>query len=80
MIVQAMVNLSASLGIEVLAEGAETPSEIKTLLSIGCEAIQGFGIAMPMPVAEVEEWILDNEFQSRVFEAQEDAVSRRSTA
>jgi len=57
MIVRAMVDLAKSLNIAVIAEGAETLGELETLLSIGCETVQGYGIAKPMPPKAMKDWL-----------------------
>jgi diguanylate cyclase (GGDEF)-like protein len=56
-IVGAVVRLATGLGIDIVAEGAETPSEVERLKELGCDRIQGFGIALPMPAKEASEWI-----------------------
>jgi PAS domain S-box-containing protein len=48
------VLLAHKLGMEVVAEGVETPGQLKYLLSIGCEKVQGYLISKPLPLAEVE--------------------------
>ncbi len=52
-IVQAMVSLAHALGMSVVAEGVETPSQRKTLQELGCDLMQGFLISRPMPGAHV---------------------------
>ena len=51
------VLLAHKLGLEVVAEGVETPAQLKYLLSIGCEKIQGYLIGKPMPAAGFEEYM-----------------------
>ena len=41
-IVQAVLSLGHTLGLEVVAEGVETPLQEKTLKALGCERAQGF--------------------------------------
>ena len=57
-IVRAILGLAASLGIETLAEGVETPQEKATLVEMGCPHLQGFGIARPMPFEKTTAWAL----------------------
>jgi diguanylate cyclase (GGDEF)-like protein/PAS domain S-box-containing protein len=54
------VLLAHKLGLEVVAEGVETPAQLKYLLSIGCEKIQGYLIGKPMPANELEKFIGNN--------------------
>jgi EAL domain-containing protein (putative c-di-GMP-specific phosphodiesterase class I) len=42
---------------EVIAEGVESKNHAKMLLSIGCDLAQGYGIARPMPAAEMPDWV-----------------------
>ncbi|MEW6163429.1 MAG: EAL domain-containing protein [Pseudomonadota bacterium] len=51
------VLLAHKLGLETVAEGVETPGQLKYLLSIGCERIQGFLISRPLPAPEVAAFI-----------------------
>lgn len=50
-IVQAIVQLATSLGLNVVAEGVETPEQWERLREIGCAAFQGFLFARPMPLS-----------------------------
>ncbi len=56
-ILKSIVGLAGELGIEVLAEGAETVAHTIKLLQVGCEVAQGYGIARPMPAAQVPHWL-----------------------
>ena len=56
-IVRALVDLARGLDIAVVAEGAETVSELETLREIGCSNVQGYGIAYPMDGELVTEWL-----------------------
>jgi diguanylate cyclase (GGDEF)-like protein len=54
------VLLAHKLGLDVVAEGVETEAQLKYLLSIGCEKIQGYLISKPLPADEVEQFIRNN--------------------
>jgi diguanylate cyclase (GGDEF)-like protein/PAS domain S-box-containing protein len=56
-IVQAVVAMGNSLSITVVAEGVETPEQARLLHGIGCDELQGFLIARPMPAEEVPAFI-----------------------
>ncbi|MEO0500442.1 MAG: EAL domain-containing protein [Pseudomonadota bacterium] len=56
-IVQTIVGLAHGLGYQVVAEGVERPAEQDLLAVIGCDAVQGFGIAKPMPKAAFRDWL-----------------------
>jgi len=56
-IVQAVISLGHSLGLNVLAEGIETEAQEEHLRSMWCDAGQGYHYAKPMPVAECTEYL-----------------------
>ena len=53
-IVRAIIALSKSLKLSVIAEGAENQQQVNFLLDEGCSEIQGFFFAKPMPANEIE--------------------------
>lgn len=56
-IVRAITELARGLGISIVAEGAETEEELSSLLSIGCDQVQGYSVAFPMPDSQAREWL-----------------------
>lgn len=56
-IVAATVDLGHRLGFAVVAEGVESQAEWDRLVSLGCDIVQGFHIARPMPVGDVLCWL-----------------------
>jgi EAL domain-containing protein (putative c-di-GMP-specific phosphodiesterase class I) len=42
------------LGLKVIAEGIETAEQLDHLKRLGCDQIQGYFIARPLPAAELE--------------------------
>ncbi|MEG2118457.1 MAG: EAL domain-containing protein [Clostridia bacterium] len=50
-----VVNMARSLGLDVIAEGVETKAQADFLLSIGCEAMQGYYFAKPIALSEFED-------------------------
>lgn len=52
-ILGSIIEMGHSLGIEVLAEGVETMEHAKILKNIGCDALQGYAFAKPMPPGEL---------------------------
>ncbi|MCX8085956.1 MAG: EAL domain-containing protein [Rhodocyclaceae bacterium] len=58
-IVEGVVGLTHAFRRAAIAEGVETPQHGVMLLHLGCELGQGFGIARPMPAAEVPGWVAD---------------------
>ena len=53
-IVQGIISMAHHLGLSVVAEGVETHEQHQRLLSYHCDGFQGFGLAKPMPLAELE--------------------------
>jgi diguanylate cyclase (GGDEF)-like protein len=56
-IVKAITELARGLGISIIAEGAETDAELSSLRMIGCDQVQGFSVAFPMPEREARAWL-----------------------
>lgn len=52
-VIRAIIALTESLGIEVIAEGVETPEQRKSLIELGCRMGQGYLFSMPAPVARI---------------------------
>ncbi len=52
-IIKAIVAMAKELNISTLAEGVETEDQYLFLREIGCEKIQGFYFARPMPIREL---------------------------
>ncbi|MGB4362221.1 MAG: bifunctional diguanylate cyclase/phosphodiesterase, partial [Rhodoferax sp.] len=55
-ILQGVIGLAHAFKREVIAEGVETLAHGSALLQLGCELAQGYGIAKPMPGAELLQW------------------------
>lgn len=58
-IVLTICQLAKNLGLSVIAEGVETESQRALLVSFGCDYIQGYWLAKPMPANEVEQLFVD---------------------
>ncbi len=56
-IVEGVIGLTQAFRRQVIAEGVETIEHGTLLLLLGCDIAQGFGIARPMPPAELPAWI-----------------------
>ncbi|MBA1145162.1 bifunctional diguanylate cyclase/phosphodiesterase [Mesorhizobium neociceri] len=47
-VVQSIVQIGRSLGVEVVAEGVETMQQAKILKDLGCDILQGYALSRPM--------------------------------
>jgi len=56
-IVHAVVDLAHNLGLRVVAEGAEDMAVWERLRLAGCDEVQGFVLAQPMPSAQATDWL-----------------------
>ncbi len=56
-ILEGVIGLAAAFDRQPVAEGVETVAHGELLLDLGCELAQGFGIARPMPAAELAAWV-----------------------
>ena len=54
LIVHAIISLSHSLHMKVIAEGVETPLQLARLAALGCDHYQGYLFARPASAAEIE--------------------------
>ena len=55
-IVRAIIAMSSSLGMEVIAEGVETGEQLAFLNASGCANYQGYFFSRPLPLAQFEEF------------------------
>lgn len=56
-LVRAMISLAHTLGLEVVAEGVEGPSQLGQLRRFGADQIQGYLISKPLPLAELRPFL-----------------------
>ena len=56
-IVEGVIGLTQAFQRQVIAEGVETVEHGLILLLLGCDLAQGYGIARPMPAADLPGWI-----------------------
>ncbi|MCM1467487.1 MAG: EAL domain-containing protein, partial [Alistipes sp.] len=52
MILEQVVNMAEKLKLGILAEGVETKEQVELLKKIGCDYVQGYYYAKPMPEEE----------------------------
>ncbi|MEG2525866.1 MAG: EAL domain-containing protein [Oscillospiraceae bacterium] len=54
-VVGSVISMSQALGINTVAEGIEDRAQVEMLKRLGCDLIQGFYFAKPMPIPQFEE-------------------------
>ncbi len=52
LICKAMIQIGKTLGIDVIAEGVETRQQLEQLQRFGCDEVQGYLLAKPMPAEQ----------------------------
>ena len=53
-ILESVINMAGSLGMEVITEGVETLSQMNSLATMGCRNFQGFYFSQPVTVEEFD--------------------------
>jgi len=56
-IVQTIITMGHTLGLDVIAEGVETEAQLARLDQYGCSHFQGFLFSRPLPIGEFEAWL-----------------------
>ncbi len=79
-LVRSIVDIGASLGIGIVAEGVETMDHANALERMGCDVLQGYAFARPMTASTVaqfargQQWRIDP--QARPGERPKDVIAR----
>jgi EAL domain-containing protein (putative c-di-GMP-specific phosphodiesterase class I) len=60
-IVQTILGLAKSLGMDVVAEGVETKDQIARLTAMGCVRVQGFYFSRPVDAEKAQELLRDED-------------------
>ncbi|MGL5259827.1 MAG: bifunctional diguanylate cyclase/phosphodiesterase [Lachnospiraceae bacterium] len=60
-IITSIIEMAQKLNLKVIAEGTETEQQVNYLCNIGCNDLQGYYFAKPMPIEEFEKKILNDE-------------------
>jgi EAL domain-containing protein (putative c-di-GMP-specific phosphodiesterase class I) len=56
-LVEGIVRLAHTLGLEVVAEGIETPADRDLLATVGCQYGQGFLFSRPLSYVDAVKWL-----------------------
>ena len=55
-LIASLLELARKIGVQTVAEGIETPEQLALLRELGCDLIQGYIYAKPLPVPDFEAW------------------------
>lgn len=58
-IVETVIALARTLGLEVVAEGVETKSQLDLLKNLGCDCVQGYLFSRPVPADQLTEMLTE---------------------
>ncbi len=64
MILRSIIALAHDLGMEVVAEGAETDSDAVELYQLGCEYAQGFIFGEPMSAEAAQQMLVPHRLET----------------
>ena len=56
-ILESSMGMAQKLGLTTVAEGVETQEDLELVRAIGCDSVQGYLVAKPMPVDELIVWL-----------------------
>jgi EAL domain-containing protein (putative c-di-GMP-specific phosphodiesterase class I) len=56
-IVKSTIELAHNLGLDVVAEGVESERCLDILTDMGCDLVQGYLLARPMPAGDLVPWL-----------------------
>ena len=56
-LLEGIVRFGQRIGLTITAEGIETSDDLEALRAMGCDRVQGFHVARPMPSADVLTWL-----------------------
>ena len=54
-ILESVIRMAGSLGMELIAEGVETEEQLRMLCSMGCRRFQGYYYSRPLPAEKFQE-------------------------
>lgn len=63
---RATVSMASALNLEVVAEGVETTEQLEALLDVGCDAVQGHLVSLPL--AEADALLFARKLQAEPFD------------
>ncbi len=64
-IVQTIIAMADSMGLEIIAEGVETEAQRAMLQALGCTLYQGYLFSKPLPLAEFEQLLSTRQYDDQ---------------
>lgn len=64
-LVGTIIEIGRSLNIEVVAEGVETPAHVAIMRDLGCDVLQGYALARPMPASAIPDFVKRQEWRAQ---------------
>ena len=58
LIAETIISLGKRIGLSTIAEGVETKEQLQAVMAMGCEEVQGYLFAKPMPAADLMQYLL----------------------
>jgi EAL domain-containing protein (putative c-di-GMP-specific phosphodiesterase class I) len=62
-LVRSIIEIGKSLNIKVVAEGVESWDHIRILQDLGCDILQGYALARPMPLEAIEPFVREGKWR-----------------
>jgi len=76
-ILETIIDLANKLSLNTVAEGVETPEQLKILTNLGCHYIQGYYFSRPLPVYEASQFL--DSFKNKLSDEKTNISEQRST-
>ncbi|MEO8856126.1 MAG: EAL domain-containing protein [Burkholderiaceae bacterium] len=67
-ILESSMAMAHKLELSTVAEGVETQAELDLMRDLGCDSVQGYLIAKPMPAAELVRWLRARQARLRLVQ------------
>src|SRR5690606_7524975 len=65
-LVGSIIEIGRSLNIRVVAEGVETRDHVRILQDLGCDILQGYALARPMPFKDIGPFVAAQSWRRQV--------------
>lgn len=79
-IIDSIVNMAHKLNLPIIAEGVESPEQIKILRSMNCIYAQGYYFYKPMPISDAEDLLTTVPHEKYHHVCKQDPADSRNTA